>query len=177
MRKRSLTFLIVMVSAVALLGFTGCGKKPEPKPEPKPTPRAPRQEAPKPQVQEPVRRVEERATVPADLKLSNIFFDFDKSDVRSDQRSAINRNAELLKRYPSVSIRIEGHCDERGSDEYNIALGNRRAEATKRYLVEYGIAGNRIQTISYGESRPVDPGHTEAAWTKNRRSEFVITAR
>jgi len=174
---RSLTLLIAMVSAVALLGFTGCGKKPEPKPEPKPAPQAPRQEAPKPQVQQPVRKVEDKATVPADLKFATIYFDFDKSDIRSDQRSTINRNAELLKQYPSVSVRIEGHCDERGSDEYNIALGNRRADAARRYLVEYGIAGNRIQTISYGESRPVDPGHSEAAWAKNRRTEFVITAK
>ena len=106
-----------------------------------------------------------------------MYFDFDKSNIRDDQRGTINNNAQLLSKYQTVRILIEGNCDERGTNEYNQALGQRRADSARQYLIEYGIATNRISTVSYGEERPVDKGHDETAWAKNRRAESVITGR
>jgi peptidoglycan-associated lipoprotein len=105
-----------------------------------------------------------------------IHFDFDKSDLRDDARSALDSKIPILTANPDVNIRIAGHTDERGSVEYNIALGQRRAASAKRYLTERGIAANRIETVSFGEGRPVADGHDESAWAQNRRDEFEITA-
>lgn len=109
--------------------------------------------------------------------LKSIHFDFDKYDIRPGDVEILNGNSALLKKFPNVKIQIEGHCDERGTNEYNLALGERRANSTKKYLVSLGIAADRISTISYGEEKPMDPGHNEEAWTKNRRAHFVITAK
>ena len=106
--------------------------------------------------------------------LKDIHFDFDKYDIRLGNTEILKENAALLKRYPKVKIQIEGHCDERGTIEYNLALGERRANSTKKYLLSLGIPGDRISTISYGEERPLDPGHHEEAWGKNRRAHFII---
>jgi len=103
-----------------------------------------------------------------------IFFDFDKSDIRPDARPVLKKIASYLKAHPEVNIVIEGHCDERGTEEYNMALGERRALSARRYLVALGIAPHRMGTVSYGESRPIDPGHNEAAWAKNRNCQFKI---
>src|SRR5439155_15614122 len=105
-----------------------------------------------------------------------VHFEFDKSDVRDDDRSTMDMKLRVLQANPSVTLRIAGHTDERGSDQYNLALGQRRAAAAKRYLVEHGIAESRLETISYGEERPVAQGHDEDAWAQNRRAEFEITA-
>jgi len=107
-------------------------------------------------------------------ELQKIYFNFDSADLSDQARAALSKNAELLAKQPSVTLRIEGNCDERGSDEYNLALGERRAKAAKDYLVNLGVQAERLSTISYGEEKPVDPGHDEAAWAKNRRDEFVI---
>jgi len=107
-------------------------------------------------------------------ELQKIYFNFDSSALSDEARSALSKNAELLGKQPSVRLQIEGNCDERGSDEYNLALGERRAKAAKDYLVNLGVQPERISTISYGEEKPADPGHDEAAWAKNRRDEFVI---
>jgi peptidoglycan-associated lipoprotein len=104
-----------------------------------------------------------------------VHFDYDQSDVRPDARAALDAKIPILQANPNVAIRIAGHTDERGSDEYNLALGQRRAAAAKRYLVERGIAESRIETISYGEERPVAQGSDEDAWAQNRRAEFEIT--
>ncbi|MCX8116901.1 MAG: peptidoglycan-associated lipoprotein Pal [Desulfobacterota bacterium] len=109
--------------------------------------------------------------------LKMIHFDFDKYDIRPQDAEILKQNAEVLKRFPSVKIQIEGHCDERGTEEYNLALGERRANSTKKYLISLGIAADRMTTISYGEERPLDPGHNEEAWSKNRRAQFVIIAK
>ncbi|GFO68806.1 peptidoglycan-associated lipoprotein [Geomonas limicola] len=106
--------------------------------------------------------------------LQKIYFNFDSADLSNEARSALSKNAELLAKQPGVSIRVEGNCDERGSDEYNLALGERRAKAARDYLVNLGVKPERISVISYGEEKPVDQGHDEAAWAKNRRDEFVI---
>ena len=179
MHKCKLTVVLAFGLVLALTGLTGCaGRKKPPEqqkivkkaPERKPTP-------PPPRIQEPPRRVEEKPSVPRDLAFNTIYFDFDKSNIRPDQRRTINNNAELLSKYPTVRILIQGHCDERGTNEYNQALGQRRTDSAKQYLVEYGIASSRISTVSYGEERPEDTGHNETAWGKNRRSVFVITAK
>ena len=103
-----------------------------------------------------------------------IYFDFDKSNIRQDQRDRIEKNAEFLANNKTVRVRIEGNCDERGTNEYNMALGQRRAMSAKKYLVNLGIAENRLDTISYGEERPLLFGHDEYSWAQNRRDDFVI---
>jgi len=109
--------------------------------------------------------------------LKPIFFDFDKYDIRPADTEILKGNSALLKKFPNVKIQIEGHCDERGTNEYNLALGERRANSTKKYLTSLGITADRVSTISYGEEKPFDPGHNEEAWAKNRRSHFLITAK
>jgi peptidoglycan-associated lipoprotein len=106
-------------------------------------------------------------------KLESIHFDFDQWLLQDDQKEIMLRDAEWLKANPQVRIRIEGNCDERGTAEYNLALGQKRAEAAKGFLRGLGISESRMQTISYGEEHPLDPGHDEAAWAKNRRVDFV----
>jgi len=106
-------------------------------------------------------------------KLNSIFFDFDQAVIREDQKEIMAKNAEWLKTNPQARIRIEGNCDERGTAEYNLALGQRRAEVAKDFLQGLGIAAQRMQTISYGFERPLTQGHNEEAWSKNRRVDFV----
>ncbi|OGP87755.1 MAG: peptidoglycan-associated lipoprotein [Deltaproteobacteria bacterium RBG_16_47_11] len=109
--------------------------------------------------------------------LKDIHFDFDKYDVRRVDEEILKENAAWLKNNPKMKIQIEGHCDERGTVEYNLALGERRASNTKKYLVFLGIPPDRISTISYGEERPLDKGHHEEAWDKNRRAHIVVLSR
>ena len=109
--------------------------------------------------------------------LKPIHFDFDKYDIRSGDTEILKANSALLKKFPNVKIQIEGHCDERGTNEYNLALGERRANSTKKYLTSLGVTADRVSTISYGEEKPMDPAHNEEAWTKNRRAHFLITAK
>lgn len=104
----------------------------------------------------------------------DIHFEFDKSRLLPEAKEILGRKAEWLGAHPDVSVIIEGHCDERGTNEYNMALGDRRAGSAKSFLVDMGVAQGRLTTISYGEERPVDPGHNEEAWAKNRRAHFVI---
>jgi peptidoglycan-associated lipoprotein len=103
-----------------------------------------------------------------------VFFDFDRSNIKPEGQQTLERQATWLKQYPSVTVTIEGHCDERGTREYNLALGNRRANAVKSALVALGIPANRIQTISYGKDRPIVVGSNEAAWAQNRVGITVI---
>jgi len=107
--------------------------------------------------------------------MGTIYFDFDSSTLSQTSRDTLSASADvLIKKKPTLKIQIEGHCDERGSAEYNLALGERRAKSAMSYLVTLGVAADRISTISYGEEKPADPGHDEAAWAKNRRDEFLI---
>ena len=103
-----------------------------------------------------------------------VFFDFDKSDLKPEARATIQRWSDYLKKYPNVSVTVEGHCDERGTREYNIALGERRATAAKNFLTSLGIAATRVSTISYGKERPAVVGSNEAAWSQNRRGVMVV---
>jgi peptidoglycan-associated lipoprotein len=109
--------------------------------------------------------------------LKDIHFDFDKYDIRPGDTEILKENGTLLKKYSNVKIQIEGHCDERGTVEYNLALGERRANSTKKYLTSLGISPDRISTISYGKERPADPGHNEEAWAKNRRAHTIILSK
>jgi len=109
--------------------------------------------------------------------LKDIHFDFDKYDIRPGDAEVLKANAAVLVKNPNAKIQIEGHCDERGTAEYNLALGERRANSTKSYLTSLGISTNRLSTISYGKERPLDPGHNEEAWAKNRRSHFIILSK
>jgi peptidoglycan-associated lipoprotein len=107
---------------------------------------------------------------------SMIHFELDKSNIRSDDMGALDQKVAILQANPDLRIRVGGHCDERGSDEYNLALGNRRAQAAKQYLVSHGIDASRIETQSWGEERPLVDGHDESAWSQNRRAEFEVTS-
>ncbi len=109
--------------------------------------------------------------------LKDIHFDFDRYDLTPTAREILSQNGELLLKHSRANIQIEGHCDERGTIEYNLALGDRRSTSAEQYLIALGVSPNRISTISYGEEMPVDPGHTEEAWAKNRRAHFVIVSK
>ena len=104
----------------------------------------------------------------------NIHFAFDSSALSSEAKELLKKKAQWLKENPNVSVTIQGHCDERGTTEYNLALGERRASAVEKYLQDLGIGGFRLDTVSFGEERPLDPGQTEAAYAKNRRAQFVL---
>lgn len=104
--------------------------------------------------------------------LQPIYFDYDRFDLRPDAREVLQRNSELIKANPDVIVQIEGHCDERGTQEYNFVLGEKRALATRDYLIQLGVGGDRLVTISYGEEVPAAQGTGEAAWAQNRRCEF-----
>ncbi|MBU6402215.1 MAG: OmpA family protein [Verrucomicrobia bacterium] len=111
---------------------------------------------------------------PEILKDDSVYFDFDRSDVKSSERSKVEAVGSYMKDNAKDLLRIEGNCDERGTEEYNRALGERRALALREYLVNLGISADRITTLSYGKDKPVDPGHNDAAWAKNRRGDFVV---
>jgi peptidoglycan-associated lipoprotein len=109
--------------------------------------------------------------------LKDIHFDFDKYDIRPGDAEILRGNAVLLSKYPTIKLQIEGHCDERGTNEYNLALGERRANSTKKCLISFGISQDRISAISYGEERALDPGHNEEAWAKNRRAHSIVLSK
>jgi len=106
-------------------------------------------------------------------EVRDAYFDFNKADIRADARDALSKTADFLKNYPQIKVTIEGHCDERGSTEYNLTLGDRRANATKQYLVSLGISADRITTVSYGKEKPFCMESNEACWQQNRRGHFV----
>jgi len=107
-------------------------------------------------------------------EVQDAFFDLDKADIRGDARDALSKTAQFLRSYPQIKVNIEGHCDERGSTEYNLALGDRRAQAAKDFLVSLGVPADRMQTVSYGKERPFCMDHNEACWQQNRRAHFVM---
>lgn len=109
--------------------------------------------------------------------LQPVFYGYDSADVAGDMQAALQKNAEILKQYPSWVVTVEGHCDERGTAEYNLTLGERRAQAARAYLVSLGIPAERLKTVSYGKEFPFDPGTTEEAYAKNRRAHFVVTSK
>jgi peptidoglycan-associated lipoprotein len=155
--------------------------------EPPPPPPAP----PPPPVAEPPRAPVAAETVPAEPDLGSrslddlnrespfrpVFFALDSSELGTEMQTVLNGNADLMKRYPAWVVTIEGHCDARGTAEYNLALGERRALATRNYLVSVGVPSGRLRTVSYGKEFPFDPGSTEEAYARNRRAHFVLTSK
>ncbi len=188
MSKKSL-IVTILILCIALI-MTGCPKKTVMKEEPS----VKKEEAAKAEAE---RKAKEAEKAKAEFEksmvakktpgiegevfesslLKDIHFDFDKYDIRPGDAAILKGNADLLKKYHNVKIQLEGHCDERGTVEYNLALGERRANSTRNYLVSIGVSPERISTISYGKERPLDPAHNEAAWAKNRRAHTIITAK
>jgi len=172
--KRSV-LLMVVVSLGLLIG--ACSKKPV-KTEPSKEPSAVERIDEKTPVADRSTLSEERAT-PEDSgregELKRIHFDFDKYFLREDMKPVLQQNAEWLSKHRNTELLIEGHCDERGTIEYNIALGEKRAEAAKQYLVQQGVSAGRIRVLSYGKSKPLVAGNDEASYYQNRRAEFVLT--
>jgi peptidoglycan-associated lipoprotein len=109
--------------------------------------------------------------------LQDAFYGFDESTLSSDAQAALTASADWLKRYPQYNLLIEGHCDERGTEQYNLALGDKRANTAKEYLATLGVDTSRVRTVSYGEERPFDAGHDDAAWAKNRRAHLVVVGK
>jgi len=160
------------VSALLVLGLVaGCGKKTMKAPPPPPAP--PVQAEPTPQPPPPPPSPPPPPPAPTKVDLSDAFFDFDSYTLRDDARNALTDDGKQLVGATRVSVTVEGHCDERGTNDYNLALGQKRADAAKDFLVSYGVDGARVSTISYGETRPFDLGHDETAWAKNRRAHLV----
>ena len=172
--------------AIALI-IAGCGSKAEPEPEPEPVTqvtdtrdeeaeRAAREaeELRRAEAEEARLREAERNRV-VSIITERVFFDFDRSDIRSDMESLLQRKVSVLREYSGIVVRISGNADERGSSEYNLALGQRRAETVRRYLLSYGLEAGRFSTISYGEERPLVRASNEQAWAQNRRDDFEIT--
>jgi peptidoglycan-associated lipoprotein len=186
---RIVAALVVLVMALGLGACKSSGPKMQaPSPARTPAPAATEGTVPEEVVYEPVTEtiVSEEVTeeLPEDLAqlnaqgyLEDVFFDTDRYDLTPAARESLARNAAWLQQYPTISILVEGHCDERNTREYNLALGERRASAVRDYLVFLGIAAPRIKIISYGEERPFALGSDESAWKLNRRSHFVIVAR
>ena len=183
--------LVALIAALLVAG--ACAKKPVAGPQPAPPPADSGPAAAPSAPPAPPQRVEESVPLPAlnedaignrsledlnrDSPFKPAFFGLDSSELDDAGRADVTANAEIMKKYPTWVITIEGHCDERGTAEYNLALGERRAVAVKTYLVALGIAPDRMRTVSYGKEFPFDPGHDDAAYSKNRRAHFVITAK
>jgi peptidoglycan-associated lipoprotein len=184
----------VLIAVAAMIMAAACHKKAPPvaRPAPPPTttattapsrPPTPPEPVTEPTVvpPEPVRDDAISSASLDDLNKSSplkpVYFELDSSDLSPVSQKALDENATLLKRYPTWAVTVEGHCDERGTAEYNLALGERRAIAARAYLVSIGISADRLRTVSYGKEFPFDPGHDEAAFAKNRRAHFVITAK
>ncbi len=109
--------------------------------------------------------------------LATVYFDYDKADLRQDALDVLKKNADWMRAHGQYQVRVEGNCDERGTTEYNLALGDKRASAVKDYLVKAGVPASRLETISYGEEHPADSGNSEGSWAKNRRADFTITGK
>jgi peptidoglycan-associated lipoprotein len=183
--KKIISILFVITLVIVLAFTLSCRSRKQVEPTPQPPTQRPEEEFKgteevKPKVSEwETEKIDKRDLTPADYNesgvLEDIHFDFDRYDIRPDAREILIKNAEWLKANPNIQVLIEGHCDERGTNEYNMALGERRANAAKSYLISLGISANRMRSISYGEEMPIDPGHNEIAWAKNRRAHFLIT--
>ncbi len=175
MNKKLLFFAVTIVLAFAVFG---CHKKEVQPPPPPPPPAAVEKQAEPAPVDSAAIRARERARRLAEAKsqISGkvVYFDYDKSDIRPEFRSTLDQIAQTMKDFDELQVRVEGHCDERGTDAYNLALGERRANAARQYLVDSGISAGRIELKSWGEERPADAEHNEAAWEKNRRGEFIV---
>jgi peptidoglycan-associated lipoprotein len=190
------TRVAVIAGLIAMLALGACAKKAPPVARPMPPPPTTGTGTPTARPPAPPEPVPDTTPIPpeppiaddplasGDLDVINknspfqpVFFGLDSYEVDSPGQQSLNTNSSILKKYPTWIITIEGHCDERGTAEYNLALGEKRALAAKTYLVSLGIPADRVRTVSYGKEFPFDPGHDEGAWSKNRRAHFVVTSK
>lgn len=176
MRGRRISTLTCATLALAVAA-AACSHKKPPETEPRPRNEPPPVTQPADNGQDAARRAAEEERARRERAMTSlqqqIYFAFDKSDLEQEARDRLQAKAQVLRDYPEIRVRIEGHCDERGTVEYNLALGERRANAAREYLIDLGIDPDRLTTVSYGEERPAVDGHNEAAWAQNRRDEFV----
>jgi len=192
MHRRWASSSFILLAVIVALSAGACQKKvppvarPIPPPPPATSPEPTRPPAPPEPVAEapvtpPAPIVEDRMLsasldeINKNSPLRPVFFGYDSSDISPEAQKILEGNAEVMKKYKSWVVTVEGHCDERGTAEYNLALGERRAVSARTYLVSLGIPAERIRVVSYGKEFPFDPGHTEEAWGKNRRDHFVVT--
>ena len=181
--------VILFAAAIAALGMTGCAKKspattpqtPTPAVEAAPAPTPAPTPAPAPAEPFPTQTIDKSQNVEPSIDelnrqgvLQTVHFAYNSDELDGEARTILQGNATWMKAHARHVVEIGGHCDERGSTGYNVALGDRRAGSVKTYLVGLGVDGAKLTTVSYGEEKPVDPGHNEAAWAKNRRAEFLI---
>ena len=176
MVRKLMVVLVALVFASSLLTMTSCAKK-----------QVKSDEGAKAADVKAADRGPAKATGPADtvseklraemmaFEAESIYFDFDKSDIKPAAKAVMEKKAAWLRANPQFKVAIEGHCDERGTNEYNMALGERRAKAAQKFLNALGVSADKMSTISYGEEKPADPGHNEKAWSKNRRDDFKLS--
>jgi peptidoglycan-associated lipoprotein len=193
MRIRSASVAVLAGIVVASLALGACAPKkppvarPLPPPPPPTTQEAPPPPPPAPVAERPVVTPQPIAEDPMtsrsvdelnrDSPMRVAYFGYDSAELSAEARAALDANAAILKKYPTWTVTVEGHCDERGTAEYNLALGERRAVAAQSYMVALGIPASRVKIVSYGKEFPFDPAHDEGAWAKNRRAHFVITGK
>jgi peptidoglycan-associated lipoprotein len=191
MKSRRVSAVLVTIALAAAIGACAKKKPPVARPIPPPPATGDTTPGPPPKPPEPVRETpmppEPLASDPltaTDIDVINknspfqpVFYEFDSAEVDAGAQKVLNANADILRKYPTWVITIEGHADERGTAEYNLALGERRAASARTYLVSLGIPADRLKTVSYGKEFPFDPGHDESAWAKNRRAHFVVTSK
>jgi len=191
-RARRLVSLLLLSTAIAAFA-AGCHKKvppqapPPPPPPPAATPAPPppppppappaAAPAPRPLTEDEIFARKSVEQLNAERPLDDVFFDLDKSDIRDDGRSTLQKDADWLKKWPTTQITVEGHCDSRGSSEYNLGLGSRRASAVREYLVSLGVPNTRLVMVSKGKEQPFCTEENESCWQQNRRGHFVITAK
>jgi peptidoglycan-associated lipoprotein len=184
------THILIALLLVIVVGTVACGKKkvappppappppttqaaPPPPPPPPPTPPAPQAQL----SEEELFARKSLEDLNREKPLGDVYFDLDKSDLKDESRTTLQKNADWLKKWGTTKITVEGHCDSRGTTEYNLALGERRASAVRDYLVSLGVPGARIQVISKGKEAPICTEENEGCWSQNRRGHFVITAK
>jgi len=194
-RERRVRMQVILIAIVAAtIATAACGKKKPPIAQPIQPPPAEAAAPPARPPAPPQPVVETPVAAPAPVREDNVasaslddlnrnsplkpvFYDFDSSELNAQSQAVLKDDAEILRRNPTWAVTVEGHCDERGTAEYNLALGERRAVAARTYLVSLGIPADRLRTVSYGKEFPFEPGHDEGAWAKNRRAHFVIASK
>lgn len=180
MRKNVWLVLTLVLVLPAMLFTVSCSPKVaetppvEKAPAPAPEPKASGDSGPTPEELAAIEAARALVAAKYDFRHVHIYYEFDSAALLPSAQEALTVKAELLNAHPDIKATIEGHCDERGTDAYNMALGQRRADAARAFLINLGVSSDQLKTISYGEEQPDDPGHNEAAWAKNRRAEFTI---